>query len=64
MWIATATRHKWIESGHDRVVFEKEGEAVRVLYEKRSDNQFVISIGKQQEGKWVYTILFDFVRFK
>lgn len=57
-------RHKWIESGRGRVVFEKEGEAVRVLYEKRSDNQFVISIGKPQDGKWVYTSLFDFTRIK
>ena len=57
-------RHKWIESGNGRVVFEKEGETVRVLYEKRTNDQFIISIGKPQNEKWVFTTLFDFTRVK
>jgi len=57
-------RHKWIESSKGRVVFEKEGEAVRVLYEKRTDNSFVISLGKPENDKWVYKSLFEFSRAK
>ncbi|MBE9461642.1 DUF6265 family protein [Dyadobacter subterraneus] len=57
-------KHKWIESGTGRVVFEKEGDPVRVLYEKRSADNFVISLGKPQDGKWIYTSLFDFKRVK
>lgn len=57
-------KHKWIESGAGKVVFEKEGDAVRVLYERKSADQFVIYLGKPQDGKWIYTSLFDFKRVK
>ena len=56
--------HRWIESGPGRVVFEKDGDPVRVLYEKKSTDQFVISLGKQDNGKWVFAPLFDFKRAK
>lgn len=57
-------KHNWIESGNGKVIFEKEGDPVRVLYEKRSADQSVISLGKPQDGKWIYSTLFDFKRVK
>jgi len=57
-------RYNFVEAGKDRAIFEKEGEALRILYEKRSPNQFVISRGNQQNGKWVFQDLFVFNRVK
>ncbi len=57
-------RYVFVESREGRAVFEKQGEALRVLYEKRSENQFVIALGKQQEGKWTFKDLFVFNRVK
>lgn len=47
-------RYHFLEAGDDRIVFEKEGEKVRVLYEKRSDEQFAIAIGRPQGNEWVF----------
>ena len=57
-------RYNFVEASKDRAVFQKEGEALRILYEKRSDNQFVIARGNQQDNKWVYKDLFVFNRVK
>lgn len=54
--------YNFLEAGNGRAIFEKEGEATRVLYEKRSDNQFAIVIGKQEDGKWVYKDFWVFNR--
>jgi len=43
-------------------LFEKQGEEVRVRYEKRSENEFAIVIGKPQEGKWVFKDFWVFSR--
>lgn len=57
-------RYNFVEAGKDRAIFEKEGEPLRVLYEKRSADQFVIALGRMQEGKWVFKDLFQFSRMK
>ncbi len=57
-------RYNFVEASKDRAVFQKEGEQLRILYEKRSDNQFVIARGNQQDNKWVYKDLFVFNRVK
>jgi gluconolactonase len=57
-------RYSFIEASEGRAVFEKQGESLRVLYEKRSADQFVIALGRTQEGKWVFKDLFVFNRVK
>ncbi|WP_423148388.1 DUF6265 family protein [Rubrolithibacter danxiaensis] len=57
-------RYNFIESSTGKAIFEKEGEPLRILYEKRSPDQFVIARGNQQDGKWVYKDLFVFNRIK
>lgn len=53
-------RYLFVEASKDRAVFEKEGEALRILYEKRSPKQFVIARGNKENDKWVFTDLFVF----
>ncbi|MBC7921778.1 MAG: hypothetical protein H7Z75_11915 [Ferruginibacter sp.] len=57
-------RYTFLEASKGRAIFEKQGEPLRVLYEKRADDQFVIALGKSQEGKWVFKDLFEFSRVK
>jgi hypothetical protein len=57
-------RYAFVESSKDRALFHKEGEDLRILYEKRSANQFVIARGNLKEGKWVFQDLFVFYRAK
>jgi hypothetical protein len=57
-------RYQFLEASAGRAVFEKQGEALRILYEKRSDNQFVIARGNLQNGEWVFRDLFVFDRMK
>jgi hypothetical protein len=57
-------RYLFVEAAKDRAVFQKEDGSLRILYEKRSADQFVIARGTQQEGKWVFQDLFVFNRVK
>jgi hypothetical protein len=57
-------RYNFVEASKDKAIFQKEGEDLRILYEKRSANQFVIARGNQQDGKWVFKDLFVFNRAK
>lgn len=58
-------RYNFIEATENRAIFQKEGEAgLRILYEKRSANQFVIARGSQQDGQWTFKDLFVFNRTK
>ncbi|MBC7565772.1 MAG: hypothetical protein H7223_02275 [Pedobacter sp.] len=57
-------RYAFVESSKDRAVFQKEGEELRILYEKRSTNQFVIARGNLKEGKWIFKDLFVFNKVK
>ncbi|OIN60542.1 DUF6265 family protein [Arsenicibacter rosenii] len=56
--------YTFVEASKGRAVFEKTGDALRVLYEKRAADQFVIALGRQQDGKWVFKDLFTFNRVK
>ena len=57
-------RYNFVEASKGRAVFEKTDGSLRILYEKKSDNQIVIARGTQQEGKWVFKNLFEFTRLK
>ena len=37
---------------------------LRILYEQKSPNEFVIARGTMQQGKWVFKNLFEFSRVK
>jgi hypothetical protein len=55
-------RYFFVEARKDSVIFQKDGEEWRILYEKRSENQFVIARGNLVEGKWLFKDLFLFNR--
>jgi hypothetical protein len=57
-------RYSFLEASKDRAVFQKDGGGLRILYEKRSADQFAIARGNEQDGKWVFTDLFVFNRVK
>lgn len=57
----TPNHYSFMESGDGWAVFKREGEETRVKYERRSDNEFAIIIGKPENGKWVFK---DFWVFK
>lgn len=48
-------RYDFLEAGDGRALFQKQGEDVRVLYERRSTNEFAIVIGKPDGNKWTFT---------
>lgn len=56
--------YDFLEASNGRAVFVKEGGAVRVLYEKRSVDQFAIVIGKMEAENWVYKDFWVFKRVK
>jgi hypothetical protein len=57
-------RYNFMEASKGRAIFEKDGGGLRILYEKRSANQFAISRGNEQDGNWVFKDLFVFNRVK
>ncbi len=57
-------RYNFLEAGKGRAIFQKEGGSLRILYEKRSADQFSIARGNEQDGKWVFKDLFVFNRVK
>lgn len=59
-----ADRYQFLEAEKDKAVFEKQGESLRVRYEKRPGDKFAIALGKPQEGKWVYEDWWEFNRVK
>jgi hypothetical protein len=59
-----ADHYKFLEAGQGRALFEKTSEPVRVLYEKRGENQFAIVIGKPENGNWVFKDFWVFSRMK
>jgi hypothetical protein len=56
--------YHFVEASKGRAIFEKTDGALRILYEKKSDNQFVIARGTMQDGKWAFKPLFEFTRVK
>ena len=57
-------RYNFLETKKNQVYYEKEGGGLRILYEKRSSDQFAIMRGNQENGQWVYKDLFVFNRVK
>ena len=57
-------RYKFIEAKKGQALFEKQAGSVRIIYEKRAENQLVIQSGGQKDGKWVFADLFVFDRVK
>jgi len=55
-------RYHFIEAKKDQALFEKSDGSVRIIYEKRTENQLVLQRGKREEQKWVFTDLFVFNR--
>jgi hypothetical protein len=60
----TPDRYNFVEAGDGWALFEKQGEAMRVRYERRSQNGFAIVIGRQEEGKWVFKDFWVFERVR
>src|SRR5687768_5859856 len=56
--------YDFLEAGNGQALFEKQGEATRVRYEKRSNDEFAIVVGKQQDGAWVFKDFWKFSRVK
>ena len=59
-----ADRYNFLEAGKGRAIFKKQGESLRVLYEKRPGDKFAIALGKPQDGEWVYEDFWEFNRVK
>ncbi|HKG05996.1 MAG TPA: DUF6265 family protein [Pedobacter sp.] len=57
-------RYNFVEASKNKAIFQKEGEGLRILYEKRSATQFVIARGNEKDGKWVFEDLFVFNKVK
>lgn len=57
-------RHVCLESKPGRVSYEKDGEQVRILYEKKGKDGMLISVGKPDGDGWIFKPLFDFKRIK
>lgn len=57
-------RYTFLEAEKGRAIFEKQGEALRVLYEKRPNNQFAIALGRLEDGEWVFKDFWQFTRVK
>ncbi|MCW3114673.1 MAG: hypothetical protein JWR18_3069 [Segetibacter sp.] len=57
-------QYNFVEATKGRAIFQKEGDDLRIVYEKRSDNQFAIMRGNMADGKWTFKDLFLFNRVK
>jgi hypothetical protein len=57
-------RYLFVEATKDRAIFKTVNDDLRILYEKRAANQFVIARGNLENGKWVFKDLFVFNRVK
>lgn len=57
-------KYNFVEATKDKVVFQKEGEDLRIIYERRNSNQFAIMRGNLVEGKWAFIDLFVFNKVK
>ncbi|KAA6440211.1 hypothetical protein FEM33_06300 [Dyadobacter flavalbus] len=55
-------RYNFIEAKKNQALFEKDDVSVRIIYERRSQNQLVIQRGKMENNKWVFVDLFVFNR--
>lgn len=54
--------YNFIEAKKNQALFEKDDISVRIIYERRSQNQLVIRRGKLENNKWEFMDLFVFNR--
>jgi hypothetical protein len=59
---AVSDTYNFIEAKKNQALFEKDDVSVRIIYERRSQNQLVIQRGKMEDNKWVFIDLFVFNR--
>lgn len=59
---AVSDTYNFIEAKKNQALFEKDDVSVRIIYERRSQNQLVIQRGKMEDNKWVFMDLFIFNR--
>lgn len=57
-------RYKFIEASKDKALFEKEDGSIRIIYEKRGNDQLAIQRGMPKDNKWNFSDLFVFNRVK
>jgi hypothetical protein len=57
-------RYLFIEAGKNTALFEKEDKSVRIIYELRKKDLFVLQRGVMENGEWKFTDLFTFNRVK
>ncbi len=59
-----ADTYSFIEATSNQALFEKSDRQVRIIYELRKKNQFVIQKGTPKDGGWEFIDLFIFERMK
>ena len=57
-------RYVFVEAGKDRALFEKDDASIRIIYERRPNDQLVIRRGQKKEADWVFSDLFVFNRVR
>ncbi|MFD2147391.1 DUF6265 family protein [Mucilaginibacter antarcticus] len=57
-------KYIFVDAAKDRAIFKTPNDDLRILYEKRSANQFAIARGNLENGKWIFKDLFVFNRVK
>ena len=57
-------RYLFLNAGKDNALFEKADGSIRIIYEKRANNQLAIRRGEQKEGQWTFSDLFVFNRVR
>lgn len=50
----------FLSAKKNEALFEKEDASVRIIYERRKDNQLVIRRGNKKDGEWSFVDLFIF----
>lgn len=57
-------RYVFVSAEPNRALFEKDDQSLRIIYEKRTADQFVIRRGEAKNGQWVFADLFVFNRVR
>ena len=57
-------RYIFVEAQKDRALFEKDDASIRIIYERRPNDQLVIRRGQKKDADWVFTDLFVFTRVR
>jgi hypothetical protein len=57
-------KYIFVEASKGRAIFKTPDDDLRILYERRSPNQFAIARGNAENAKWVFRDLFVFNRVK